>query len=152
MSAATQKAVIEETLKISSMFRDNCALKHGIAPRQSATTLDGPAVDPPPPPIPISINPTPAPTPADVTATTTSAGTSSPGVGVADTSKGNLTKTAAPLLLAASTALAGATGAYWWMKPAATAVNPIVEKASGDLLQSLQSRGFHLAPGQQWGK
>lgn len=140
MSVATQEAVIEETLKTAAMYRDNCALRHGIAPRQGVTTLKGPAVDPPPPAPPTDQTPAAKPP----------ATTDSPSPGATGAAAPSLLSKAAPWLLSAAALASGVGGTYWWLKPAAQVAAPIVDKTQTDLLQYLQSHGYHLPPGKQW--
>lgn len=163
-----QKAVLDETFKLSAMMRQNCALKHGIAPVHGITTLaDVPAETETPQPINVTVQPTPVtvqPAPVGPTidlarleslvgqlsAATKAAANNSPSPGDASrpTAGGlsTLAKAAAAGLTAIGLGTGGAMLGSYLAKPATTTNTTEVIEQAGSLLQSLEDRGFHLPP------
>jgi uncharacterized protein HemX len=147
MSAELKTAVVNEALDLSHMFKQNCALKHGLpeihSNRISKLTDDPPAKQEPP-----IVNIT-----NNIPAAPAATNTPSPGAGAADAVKQTLLGKAAPFLLSAAIGSA-AVPAYWWLTQDEKA--PVVQDATepqprdGDLLQFLQSQGMHLPEGQPW--
>ncbi len=145
MSAELKTAIVNEALDLSNMFKQNCALKHGLPQVNSnrVTSLpDDPKQEPP------VVNIT-----NNIPAATAATNTPSPGAGAVETVKQSLLKTAAPFLLSAAVGSA-AVPAYWWLTQDEKA--PVVQEETapqprdGSLLQYLQDQGLHLKEGSPW--
>lgn len=143
MSAELQTALVNEVLDLSNMFKQNCALKHGL-PEVNNNRIT--KLDPPPkqePPV-VNVQVTPA-------ATAANTALPSPGAGAAETVKQTLIGKAAPVLLAGAIGAAGPL-AYTWFTGGGEAVKVEAAKQQQSLLDALQNQGFHLDPerGAQW--
>lgn len=172
MAPELQKAVLDETFKLSAMMRQNCALKHGIAPVHGITSLGDikPEPAPPPQPVNVTVQPTPVtvqPAPVGPTidlsrleslvgslAAATKAASipainpPSPGEAGRVPSAGlpPWAKAAAAGLTAIGLGTGGAMLGSYMTRPATNTTTEVIEQA-GSLLQSLEDRGFHLPPG-----
>ena len=144
MSAELATAVVNEALDLSNLFRQNCALKHGL-PEVNSNRIsklpDPPKQEPPN----VTIN-------NQIPAAPAASNSPSPGAAVAaDTDKRSLVKTVAPWLLGAAI---GTTGplAYAWMTGGSDAVKEEAARQKQSLLDTLQNQGFHLDPerGAEW--
>lgn len=142
MSAAVQTAAINEALELSHMFRENSALRHGLPRCPAAQRIDEltdePQPDPKPPVINITNN-----IPAANAASSSSLGTDA-----AVTTGRSLARAAAPYLLTALGAGGLAAGANYFLADEPTPP-PVVQAAApqGDLLQYLETEGYHLPEG-----
>jgi hypothetical protein len=144
MSAELQTALVNEVLDLSNMFKQNCALKHGL-PEVKNNRIS--KLDPPPKPEPIKVD-----IPNNIPAAPAASNSPSPGATVAaDTDKRSLVKTAVPWLLGAAIGTAGPL-AYAWYTGGGDAVKVEAAKQKQSLLDALQNQGFHLDPerGAEW--
>jgi hypothetical protein len=147
VSAELQTALVNEVMDLSNLFKQNCALKHGL-PKPGDNRVSSAAVDQPPkqdPPVFQILNQIPA-------ATTANTATPSPGAtAAADPSKLSLAKTVAPWLLSAAVGGA-AIPAYQWLTQDTAVPLPESPQQNQSLLDALQNQGFHLDPerGAQW--
>lgn len=140
MSAEVQVAVVNEALKLSDMFRQNAAMRHGI-PRVNGPERINRLEESQTAPAQPAVTPT----------HTEAADTPSPSgaVAAADTRSRSLLSRAAPFLVGG--ALASAVPAGWMLGDYFHADDPpdVVQPADGDLLQWLQRNGRHLPEGWQ---
>jgi len=152
MSAELQTALVNEVLDLSSLFKQNCALKHGL-PKVGDNRISGLSPDPPPPPQNINItNQIPVPEVKidnQIVAASAASNSPSPGATVAaDTGKQSLVRTVAPWLLSALGA-SGLTAAGLWAYFSGLPESPVIaeQMKDGSLFDWLETEGYHLPEG-----
>ena len=142
MSAELQTALVNEVLDLSHMFKQNCALKHGLPEVNNNRVTK---IDPPAKAEPIKVDIT-----NNIPAAPAAPNSPSPGATVAaDTDQRSLVKTVAPWLLSAAIGSGVAAPAYWWLfgnnEQPPTTETP--QPKDGSLLQYLEDQGMHLPEG-----
>lgn len=145
MSGVVQ-SLVEESLELSNMFRQNAALKNGLP---ECRRVSVPKIDPTPPPAPPVVNVDVQPTP--VVVQQVEAKSPSPGAPAAETAKPSWLSRSAPWLLAGVTGLGGSLATSWMSKDTPDAPAPAAvqqQKEQGWLLQWLQENGKHRPEGQ----
>lgn len=149
MSAEVRTAVVNEALEISNMFKQNCALRHGLPEKPTKQQVGRLTPDPP---VQVNVeNKIPVPEVRienNIPAAPAASNSPSPGATVAaETGKRSLVKTVAPWLLSAAAGF-GVPPAYWWLTKGeeAPATSPD-EPQDGLLLPWLEDQGRHLPEG-----
>lgn len=146
MSAQVKTAVVNEVLEISNMFKENCALRHGLPTKPAKQRIDGLPEDPAP-----TVNIHLLREDKAVTANNSP----SPGAKVADAAKSSLLRRAVPWLLTLGGLGMGGVGGWglnWLLdKDQPVIVQPSTpatpEAKDGSLLQYLEDGGFHREEG-----
>lgn len=142
-----QQAAANQVLRIANLYEQNCALKHGLPKVGGPDHVDFTADE-----TSAMERSTVAATTTETTAAISAQETPSPGGGAVAESGSSLLRRAAPFLVTAAVGSGVPLAVWQYMKPA-DATPPIVQPASpkdGDLLQYLQSNGYHLPGGSQW--
>lgn len=144
MSAELKQAVVNETLGISHLFAQNCALKYALPEKpvkQQVGPLPEAKVEPPVVNITNQIPAAPA------------ANDSPSPLGAAAAGGKSLVRRAAPFLLTVAGAGLPAAGLSYWLLKDRQPVPQVTAPAEkdGSLLQHLEDNGFHLE-GETWTK
>lgn len=145
MSAELQTALVNEVMDLSNLFKQNCALKHGL-PKPGDNRVSNLTIDPPPKPEPIKVDIT-----NHIPAAPAAPNSPSPGAESARDAKSSIWRRAAPFLTSFAIGAAGPL-AYAWYTGGADAVQTEAAKQKQSLLDALQNQGFHLDPerGAEW--